>query len=351
VRRIQNKKSRCATIWKAACCLIVLLLICALWPLKSFCQTAGSALPQQSLTLQEYIAALDRCSAVLNASPVNSAAIRELRVTLPANWTVTAGEAHYSVSTAWLTGALGQIEKNPGANGDAIAQAQRKLQSYREEAQALEASTASQNLAQSRARLDSILSAREFRGQRGPSWLDVLKARVWSWIVHQLERVFGRLGGAKTIGNVVAWTVIVLACLLLLFWTLRFLMRGGSRSEMDLRSATPVDRDWHRWLRDARAAAARGDYRAAIHAAYWAAIVRMEETNTLPEDRSRTPRESLRLVRLESADYAPLLQLTQRFELVWYGYRSATDADWSDAMQQLETLGCLRSSTAAISGS
>ena len=91
--------------------------------------------------------------------------------------------------------------------------------------------------------------------------------------------------------------------------------------------------------------------RAAIHAAYWAAIVRMEETKSLPEDRSRTPRESLRLIQKESADYPPLVRLTERFELVWYGYRSATDADWSDAMQQLETLGCLRSSTAAISGS
>ncbi len=172
-----------------------------------------------------------------------------------------------------------------------------------------------------------------------------------SWIVRQLERIFGRLGGSKTIGNIVAWTVISLACLILLIWMVRFLLRAGSRAEMDLRGATPVNRDWHRWLRDARTAAGQGDYRAAIHAAYWAAIVRMEETNALPEDRSRTPRESLRLIRQQSADYAPLLRLTQRFELVWYGYRSATDADWSDAIQQFETLGCLRSSTAAISGS
>jgi len=325
--------------------------ILAVWPLKSFCQSASAVPPQQSLTVQEYIAELDRCSAILNASPSNPAAIHELGTTLPASWTVTTGGTSYSVTTAWLTGALAGIEKNPGAGTDALAEIRSKLQTYREEAQAMETAMASQNLAQSRARLNSILSAREFRGQRGPTWLDALKARIWSWIVRQLERIFGRLGGTKTISNIVAWTVIVLACLVLLFWMVRILMRAGSRSEMDLSGATPVNRDWHRWLRDARAAAARGDYRAAIHAAYWAAIVRMEETNSLPEDRSRTPRESLRLIQKESANYAPLLQLTQRFELVWYGYRSATDADWSDAMQQLETLGCLRSSTAAISGS
>jgi Domain of unknown function (DUF4129) len=301
--------------------------------------------------MQEYIAELDRCSAVLNASPADPAAIHELRTTLPARWTVTAGETHYTVSTDWLTGALAGIEKNPGANKDGLAQIRDRLKAYREEAQAMQSTVASQNLERSRTRLNSILSAREFRGQRGPTWLDALKARVWSWIVRQLERIFGRLGGSKTIGNIVAWTVISLACLILLIWMVRFLLRAGSRAEMNLRGATPISRDWHRWLRDARAAAGRGDYRAAIHAAYWAAIVRMEETNALPADRSRTPRESLRLIRQESADYVPLLQLTQRFELVWYGYRSATDADWSDAMQQLETLGCLRSSTAAISGS
>jgi hypothetical protein len=351
VKRLRQTKFRLAATWKVARCLIALLAILAVWPAKSLCQSASSAASQQSLTLQEYIAELDRCSAVLSASPADPAAIHELRTTLPASWTVSAEETHYTVSTSWLTGALAGIEKSPGSNSDGLSQIRDRVKAYREEAQAMQTSTASQNLAQSRSRLNSILSAREFRGQRGPTWLDALKARVWSWIVRQLERIFGRLGGSKTIGNIVAWTVISLACLILLIWMVRFLLRAGSRAEMDLRGATPMNRDWHRWLRDARAAAGRGDYRAAIYAAYWAAIVRMEETNALPEDRSRTPRESLRLIRQESADYAPLLQLTQRFELVWYGYRSATDADWSDAMQQLETLGCLRSSTAAISGS
>jgi hypothetical protein len=264
---------------------------------------------------------------------------------------VNDGENHYAVATPWLTGPLESIEKNPAASKDALAQLRQKLDAYREAARALETPTASQSLAQSRSKLNAILSAREFQGQQGPSWFDALKARVWSWIVRQFVRIFGGIGRAKSIGNIVAWTVIVLACMLLLFWTVRYLMRAGSRSEMDLSGATPLNRDWHRWLREARAAAERGEYRAAIHAAYWAAIVRMEETNSLPEDRSRTPRESLRLIRKESVEYAPLLQLTRRFELVWYGYRSATAADWGDAVQQLETLGCLRSSTPAISGS
>jgi hypothetical protein len=331
--------------------LVVLLFLPSLSPPKGYCQSVGSITVQQTLTLQEYISELDRCLSALNASPLNADALHELRLTLPASWTVTAGKTRYSVGTEWLTGALAQIERNPSASGEILTQTRQRLETYRESAQAMQTPMAPEELAQSRARLNAILSAREFRGQHGPSWLDVLKARIWSWIIRQLERLLGRLGGSRTIGNIVAWTVIVLACVVLLFWTVRFLMRSGTRSEMDLSGAVPVSQDWHRWLRDARAAAAQGDYRAAIHAAYWAAIVRMEETKSLPEDRSRTPRESLRLIQKQSADYAPLLRLTERFELVWYGYRSATDADWSDAMQQLETLGCLRSSTAAISAS
>ena len=71
---------------------------------------------------------------------------------------------------------------------------------------------------------------------------------------------------------------------------------------MDLSGTPGAPRGWQHWLREARAAAARGDYRAAIHAAYWAAIAHLEETKSLPEDRARTPRESLRLIRPESAE-------------------------------------------------
>ena len=120
---------------------------------------------------------------------------------------------------------------------------------------------------------------------------------------------------------------------------------------MDLSGAVAAGQDWRYWAREARAAAERGDYRAAIHAAYWTAVAQLEETRLLPEDRSRTPRESLRLVERGHAAYAPLAQLTRRLEFTWYGFRSATPEDWDDAKKQLEALECLRSSTHAIANS
>jgi hypothetical protein len=313
-----------------------ILTVC---PRLALAQSAES----QSLMLQDYIVQLDRCSAILNASPVDPAAVHTLRTSLPSSWNVTTGEAHYAIPTQWLSGDLSEIEKNPGTRTPALAQARQKLELYRSDAQSLADSIASQrNLREPRSRINSILGSREFRGQEGPTWFEVLEQRVRDWIDRKLEKIFGPIR-KKAIGNLVAWIAVALAGGLLLFWTVRFLMRTGQSQEMDLSGAAPIGHDWRRWLREAREAASRGDFRAAIHAAYWTAIVRMEETNSLPEDRSRTPRESLKLIGRSNTAYAPLAQLTRRFELVWYGYRAATATDWDDAAQQLETLGCPRS--------
>jgi Domain of unknown function (DUF4129) len=318
---------------------LILLTILALHPQSASAQSAAS----QSLSLRDYVGELDRCSALLNASPIDPAAVHAFRTSLPSSWDVNTGEAHYAVPTQWLSGDLFEIEKNPSAHTPALEQARLKLQLYRNDAQSLADSLASQrNLAEPRGRINAILNSRGYRGQEGPTWFDVLWQKIRSWIDRKLEKIFGPIR-RKAVGNLVAWIAIGLAAALLLFWTVRFLLHTGRSSEMDLSGAAPVGHDWRRWLREAREAAGRGDFRAAIHAAYWTAIVRMEETNSLPEDRSRTPRESLKLVGSGSAAYAPLAQLTRRFELVWYGYRAATATDWDDAAQQLETLGCPRS--------
>jgi len=313
-------------------------------PATVLSQSVGANAPEaQPLTLQQYIQELDQCSAVLNRTPIDPQAVRELRSSLPATWTVRTGSARYTIDMAWLYGALASAAEPGGGTSEAVKQGREKLEAYRKDAESLVQQMQRQrDLADTRAQLNSILSAREFRGQQGPSWFDIEMQKIRGWINRQLERIFGR-ARVKSIGNLVAWGLVAVACGLLLFWTLRFLLRPGQRTDMDLSGAAPLGHDWRRWLREAGDAAKRGDYRAAIHAAYWAAIVRMEETQSLPEDRSRTPRESLRLVGPSNPAYAPLSQLTRRFELVWYGYRDATPADWDDAAQQLEMLGCPRS--------
>jgi len=317
----------------------------------TFVVRAGAASTSQQLSLQEYIFELDKCSAILASSGNNPAVLRTLRMSLPGQWIVSVGNQSYAVSADWLADGLARAETARHGDSTALEQSQQQIAVHREAAQSLAAPASPQSLDESRAKLNHILSGKQFQAIHGPTWFELLRARFYDWVWRQLTKLFGRLRGGRAIGNVIAWSVIALAAILLIVWAVRASRRAGARAEMDLRGAAGPGKDSVFWLREARESAARGDYRAAIHAAYWAAIARLEEMKSLPADRSRTPRESLRMIRRESAEYAPLSQLTRRFELVWYGYRSADSADWSDAMKQLETLGCLRSSTPAISAS
>jgi hypothetical protein len=320
--------------------LILSLAIVALHPGIVFCQSSSSPAPSHELTLHEYISELDRCSHALKNAAKDPATLRSFHASLPAEWVVKSGDARYAVSTDWLRTPLAAIEKNPKASASLLLPGERRLDALRRAAHGLEAAGSPRDLAPVRGRLDKILSAREFAGLRGPSWLDVLQARVKEWLYRQFIRIFGHLGKARVAGNVIAWGLILLAAFLLAVWAVRVSRRGTGNPKMDLRGAQPTGQDWHYWMREAAAAAKNNDFRAAIHAAYWAAVLRMEEASILPEDRSRTPRESLRLIKRESSQYAPLKQLTLRFELVWYGYRYATAAEWNDAVQQLEKIGC-----------
>ena len=312
-------------------------------------QAGRPALPisAQHLTLQQYVSELDGSMAILSGG--DPAASRKWSATLPNEWVVETEERSYHLKTEWLRAALEMDGRTPHKKNAMVEQAKLRLASLREAAQALQAPDAGEDLRGSHAALDSILKAREFRGARGPSYYEILRARTLGWIQRQLAKVFGRMRRSPTISGVLAWGLIAIAALLLASWAVRISI--GSRVQIDLSGSAPVTRGWRDWLRDARAASALGDFRAAIHAAYWAAVARLVEIQILPEDRSRTPRESLRLVDPQNQAHAPLARLTSRLELVWYGYFPATASDWNEAAEQLERLECLASSIPKTPGS
>jgi hypothetical protein len=117
---------------------------------------------------------------------------------------------------------------------------------------------------------------------------------------------------------------------------------------MDLQAAAVPALSWQEWIFGAREAAGRGDYRIAVHCAYWAGIARLQDLGALSPDRAKTPREYLialtksKLVLPETlaTRQQALTLLTSRLEKIWYGYQTATEADFRDSLTQLETLGC-----------
>lgn len=329
--------------------LALLLLIAGLFPAGLWSQPEDLHPPPKEISLQEYITQLRAASAFLDGE--NPAALPAFRLSLPDEWAVQADGQILQVKTDWLGVALLAEEKGPKENAELLRRDRQHLAALLEAAEALASPAARADLGQSRAQVDRILRGREFQGSHEPSWWDKQVARARAWISRHLNQIFGRMGISASVGNAIAWILVTLVALLLALWAVRSVINAAARSEIDLRGAVPAGRDWRYWAKLARAAAERGDYRAAIHAAYWTAVAQLEENRLLPEDRSRTPRESLRLVQKGHAAYAPLAQLTRRLEVTWYGFQLATPEDWDDVKKQLEALECLRSSTHAIASS
>jgi hypothetical protein len=303
-------------------------------------QSVVSAVPQE-YGLREYEAQLERCAEALK----NPNDLRSLRGSLEPTWFVRVGNARVEVSTEPITHELRELEVRPQDSAKIIRDLSLRLAAMRTAAAALEAPELRENPEEARTRLDKILARKEFQGAKGPSAMDLLLARINRWIVEKLARLFMRLHISAKTGNALAWGVIILAFLSLCLMVWRWLS-GKPQIVESVPAAKPAPSDARQWVAEALAAADRGDFREAVHCAYWAAVARLEDMNVLARDRARTPRESLRLLEHHPNEERMLRGLTTHFELIWYGYRPASPNDWSRVKEELEKMGCLRALTA-----
>jgi len=149
------------------------------------------------------------------------------------------------------------------------------------------------------------------------------------------------LGGGFDIVQVVVYGIVLAAVGLLLVWIIRRLSRPDAKvPPREIVPFSPSARGWRAWLADAQSRARQRDWRNAIHLAYWASIAFLEESGSWKPNRARTPREYLRLVGVSDPQHPPLAALTRRLETVWYGDRPAREADYREAIRELERLGC-----------
>jgi hypothetical protein len=182
--------------------------------------------------------------------------------------------------------------------------------------------------------LAEVLAGREFQKLRkpkeGPTWLE----RILEWINKFFEKLGGIHTKARWVGRALTWGFVLALCVGLVWWLLQmerqWRIRLTPEGEGPARDAASA-RDWQLWLKDARKAAARGDWREAIHFLYWAAISRLEARRMWPADRARTPREYLALVAADDARKPGLGALTREFELTWYGGRPAGESEYRGA--------------------
>jgi hypothetical protein len=318
---------------------------------QTFAQGSAPENSDRAIDLHSYELELARYSRLIGESEWQPAAIAQIRASLPPEWTVQQNGAQFQVSTGSLDGALAELQAHPKR----VAQIGRDIQFYLDEMRqsAIEMEGAPDRPIDGTARVDlsKIFARREFNSLKGPSEWELLESRISNWIGNLILRLLSRLNLSAQTGNAIAWTIIALAFFAICYWIYRTLSRRPP-AEVVASTATTLETNNSRgWVLDALAAADNGDYREAIHCAYWAAIARLEEVRLLKRDRSRTPRESLRLLNAHPDEQTSLQKMTGHFELIWYGYRPASATDWSEAKILLEKFGCLAALTTQTANS
>jgi hypothetical protein len=311
--------------------LIWLLLALSIAPKPFPAQTESTG----SLTVTEYVQTLDQSLTALWKIKEEPQRAADFLKRLPPSWNVQSDGAHFEISTEFIRH---DLEAWQGKPTDASFELmQQHLETLRRQATQFE--TAAPDLASCRSLMNNILSRKEFRNVRGESWMDRLKQRIRDLLFRLLGK-FISASAIPIISNVLVYALILIAVLALAYWMYRSL-RDGTRMETILPANLAVSaKEWPVWLSEARNAADRGEWRDAIHLAYWGGISFLEAQGAWRPDRARTPREYLRLLPA-SSDHQPTLRaLTLRLEGVWYGMQAAGSDGFEQTLAELERLGC-----------
>ncbi|HXE75992.1 MAG TPA: DUF4129 domain-containing protein [Candidatus Xenobia bacterium] len=289
----------------------------------------------------DYIRELEQWNGVVEAVEAGKPDAMPSLESLPPQWRVQWRTQQVAVDTEWLRRGIENISRNEKQAKATRERLRARLQALREEAQALQAEAEAVDLAHARQSLNHILSRREFAGVSGPDWWDELRWRISQWIQELLAWLFGRVARVPYAGEILLWLIIAVLVSVVAVWLVRLWRSSTPEWALETESAAPPARDWSELARLAVAAAERGDYRQALHWAYWATVYRLENLGVWTVDRSRTPREYLRLLPPQDARQPVLAAVTRRVESVWYGGQSATRKDFHEVVIRVESLGCL----------
>ncbi|MFQ5663175.1 MAG: DUF4129 domain-containing protein [Terriglobia bacterium] len=321
---------------------------CAAHPQPPEAAGGRPAAPRTTLNLGDYLAELEHWSVAVAETGKQPETIPALRQSLPEAWSVTAGGQRFEVTTSWLNTALTTLQNYPAQRESVRSDIHRRLRALQEEARALEAGVPPPPLPKARASLDDILHRREFAAVGQTNRLAQVRAWLSRLLSDLLSKLFGGFRKYRQVGEILVWAGIALTLILLALWLWSSVVRASRALGLDLKVPVSRGRNWRDWIKQALAAAGRGDYRDAVRCAYWAGVYRLDEQEVWRLERSRTPREYLRLLPADHAHRPPLTVLTQCFEIIWYGRQPATAGDFRAATAQLEKLGCLFPSRPAI---
>ncbi|MBV9146689.1 MAG: DUF4129 domain-containing protein [Acidobacteria bacterium] len=306
---------------------------------------ASDAAPDsKTLSLSEYQQELSRVDKGLKALPERPEGAEALRESIPQAWDVATSARTFHIDNQVLRADLESYTNEKEDRGDILPEMELAVEAELDGANQF--AVAANDSA--RSQLERILSGREYRSlSRIQSPLETLKERLLLAFVRFFSKLFRLAGAHPKVSLIFLWSTIGAIVLGFAIWIYLLLRSSRTRAAYsyprEAGEMFPSARPWQQWLLDAKHAADRGQWRDAVHLAYWCGISYLESAGAWKPDRARTPREYLRVLHQSKDAFArkePLEALTRSFERVWYAQQAASAEDFQLSLAQLEKIGC-----------
>lgn len=253
------------------------------------------------------------------------------------------GAPTYAVHYGWLRAALEQArDAKPSHRVQTMSAASARLT---QDLAFLQQPAINPQQVQAQLKAASILQQKQFQyADTGPSWWQLLLSHISNWLDHLLFLAAMASAHRPWIGRLIEWTLLVAASAGLLAYALQVVRKDRALAARWVGpNGTAAREPGVDWPALAQAAAAVGNWREAVHAAYWAAIERLSREGRWEQQSAattlRTPREYLRLLENGSRQREWLGTLTGLLERVWYAQRPTGERDYAQACDLAGMLG------------
>jgi hypothetical protein len=296
------------------------------------------------ISLESFLAELNRLSDEIRTLDSGESS-SHIAATIPQRWRVNVDGGIIDVEARWINAALedaGRGAKRWEATRTAILE---RLARLREESGFAKDAPSHADV---RSALTTILQRDEFQQSAVSRWREQLQQRVGQWLEDLWARLGGGSRGGRRIAIVLAWLAALGALVGLVVVMARAMADQPRHALLNLSPRGPTRPRARELALRALYAARNGNGREAVRLAYGAAVTRFEEQGAWRVDDARTPREYLTLLRPNDVHRPLLIDLTRRFERIWYGNHPVEPDDASRATAHLEELGCLRPGDRAI---
>ena len=300
----------------------------------------------QAITLSEQLQATHGNEELSQPEPYVAPNIARIRELLPAQETVLLDSQNVMVDNAWLHEALQHYEDTSiqAGRAEALARIVERLRALDERLDEMQRGESGNKTDKDgdKGRLAEILRRPDYNRETAAegSALERLWARFIRWLLSLLPQTGPITPNGSPFLARLAQIIVVAACLgaiAFLVWKLAPRYLSGRRKKKQKREARIVlgerlepDQTAADLLAQAESLARDGDLRGAIRKAYIALLCELGDRKIVSLAQHKTNRDYLHSVRERVHLYSSMRQLTNSFELHWYGLQPPAENDWNE---------------------